>query len=216
MSDIPMTPDREQAPWGRDEDGRPRLPMGAHWTDIPELVNQHLAGIEGRVTQAQRGKWFVPPAAATPGTVCTQYDGYTRTVGQVTNMLPADLELTLHAHSDLSWCLDLITKLRARIAELEGTPADEAAELAEGQAQLDAMRADHPAPSRVPDSPDCTRVVEYGIAVDNEYGQRVLDPSPDRAESMARLARCQQMWPNSRLVQRTVSISNGEWTEVTP
>ncbi|THA22746.1 hypothetical protein E6R18_32895 [Streptomyces sp. A1277] len=32
----------------------------------------------------------------------------------------------------------------------------QAADLAEGQAQLDAMRADHPAPCRVPDSPDCT------------------------------------------------------------
>ncbi|MFE9777731.1 hypothetical protein ACFYPA_06190 [Streptomyces sp. NPDC005775] len=41
-------------------------------------------------------------------------------------------------------------------------PVDEAAELAEGQAQLDAMRADHPAPCRVPDSPDCTCPAEEG------------------------------------------------------
>src|ERR1043165_1267403 len=107
----------------------------------------------------------------------------------------------------------------ARVALETGRRAadqNEAAELAEGRALLDAMRADHPAPCRVPDSPDCTCPVEYGIAVDNEYGQRVLDPSPDRAESLARLARCQQMWPNSRLVQRTISIINGEWTEVAP
>ncbi|MFJ3083058.1 hypothetical protein ACIPJG_25340 [Streptomyces halstedii] len=38
------------------------------------------------------------------------------------------------------------------------TPSDArvADELAEGLAGLDAMRADHPAPCRVPDSPDCT------------------------------------------------------------
>lgn len=35
-----------------------------------------------------------------------------------------------------------------------------AVELAEGLAGLDAMRADHPAPCRVPDSPDCTCAVE--------------------------------------------------------
>ncbi|MFD7868019.1 hypothetical protein [Streptomyces sp. NPDC059783] len=34
--------------------------------------------------------------------------------------------------------------------------ADEADDLAEGLAGLEAMRADHPAPCRVPDSPDCT------------------------------------------------------------
>lgn len=49
-----------------------------------------------------------------------------------------------------------VDRLRARVAELEGAPVDEAAELSEGQAQLEAMRADHPAPCRVPDSPDCT------------------------------------------------------------
>lgn len=118
-NNTPMTPDREQAPWGRAGDGRPRLPMGAHWTDIPELVDEHLAGIQGRVTEAQPGKWYVSPTAAGEGMVCTQYDGYTQSVGQLTNMLPADLKLTLHAHSDLSWCLGLITKLRARVAELE-------------------------------------------------------------------------------------------------
>ncbi|MFE7237200.1 phiSA1p31-related protein [Streptomyces sp. NPDC057580] len=121
MTNTPMTPDGAPAPWGRGEDGRPRLPMGAHWTDIPELVEQHLAGIQARVSQSQPGKWFVSPTAAAPDTVCTQYDGYTRTVGQFTNMLPGDRELTLHAHSDLSWCLDLIAKLRAQVAKLEAT-----------------------------------------------------------------------------------------------
>lgn len=55
--------------------------------------------------------------------------------------------------------------------------------------------------------------VEYGIAVNNEYGQRVLDPSTDLAGPLARLARCQDMWPNSRLVQRITTY--GEWTDAT-
>ena len=171
--------------------------MGALWTDIPELLDQHLAGIQDRVDQAQAGPWLASPTAAAPDTVCTRHDGYTRTVGQLTNMLPGDLELVLHAHSDLRWSLGLIAKLRARVAELEGAvegahglavrldefaenalrvddrelytaiasdlrarlaraSQNEAAELAEGMAGLDAMRADHPAPCRVPDSPDCT------------------------------------------------------------
>lgn len=120
MTDTPMTADREQAPWGRDGDGRPLLPMGAHWTDIPELVDQHLTGIQNRVDQSQPGTWYLSPTAAAEGMVCTQYDGYTQTVGQVANMLPGDQEMVLHAHSDLSWCLDLIRKLRARVAELDG------------------------------------------------------------------------------------------------
>lgn len=49
-----------------------------------------------------------------------------------------------------------VDRLRARVAELEAAPVDEAAEFAEGQAGLDAMRREHPAPCRVPDSPDCT------------------------------------------------------------
>ncbi|WP_143673798.1 hypothetical protein [Streptomyces sp. or20] len=44
----------------------------------------------------------------------------------------------------------------ARVAELTDAPVDEAAELAEGAAELEAMRRKHPAPCRVPDSPDCT------------------------------------------------------------
>ncbi|CAM5592183.1 hypothetical protein [Streptomyces purpurascens] len=111
--------DRDKAPWGRGEDGRPLLPMGAHWTDVSELVDRNLAGIHARVDQAQPGSWFVSPAAEAPDTVCTQYDGYTRTVGQFTNVLPADLEFILHAHSDLRWCLEMIAKLRVRVAELD-------------------------------------------------------------------------------------------------
>lgn len=158
------------------------LPMGAHWTDVPELLEQHLAGIQARVDQAQPGTWFASPTAAAPDAVCTRHDGYTRTVGQFTNMLPGDLELTLHARSDLSWSLDLIAKLRTRVAELEsatGTaramhrkhpdsehcqyddmtwPCPTVTALGDPSeaAELDAMRADHPAPCRVPDSPDCT------------------------------------------------------------
>jgi hypothetical protein len=118
--------DRAKAPWGRGEDGRPLLPMGAHWTDIPELVDRTLAGIRARVDQAQSGSWFVAPATETwraPGTVCTRVDGYPRIVGQCTNMLPADLELVLHAHDDLGWLLDMVAKLRARVSELENPAA---------------------------------------------------------------------------------------------
>ncbi|MEV7793364.1 hypothetical protein AB0O68_15430 [Streptomyces sp. NPDC087512] len=115
----PQSDDRAKAPWGRGKDGRPLLPMGAHWTDVPELVDQHLAGIQARVDQAQPGSWFVSPTDSAPDTVCTQYDGYTRTVGRFANVLSADLDLVLHAHSDLRWCLDVIAKLRARVTELE-------------------------------------------------------------------------------------------------
>jgi hypothetical protein len=111
--------DRAAAPWGRGEDGRPLLPMGAHWTDVPELVDQNLTAIHARVNEAQPGNWYVSPTAEAPGTVCTQYDGYTRTVGRFTNVLPADLEMVLHAHSDVRWCLDLIAKLRCQVAELQ-------------------------------------------------------------------------------------------------
>jgi hypothetical protein len=118
-SQAPLEDDRAKAPWGRGEDGRPLLPMGAHWTDVPELVDRTLTGIRARLDQAQPGRWFVSPNAEVPNTVCTQYDGYTRTVGRFVNVLSADLELVLHAHEDLAWCLGLIAKLRARVAELE-------------------------------------------------------------------------------------------------
>ncbi|MBD3550823.1 hypothetical protein [Streptomyces sp. SP18CM02] len=44
----------------------------------------------------------------------------------------------------------------ARVAELTITPANEVVEMAEAEAELEAMRREHPAPCRVPDSPDCT------------------------------------------------------------
>ncbi|CAM5264253.1 hypothetical protein [Streptomyces badius] len=49
-----------------------------------------------------------------------------------------------------------VERLRAKVAELTAAPVDEAAEMAEAQAELEAMRREHPAPYRVPDSPDCT------------------------------------------------------------
>jgi hypothetical protein len=119
---VPVDADSAKAPWGRDEDGRPILGMGAHWTDIPELVDREVASIRARVDQAQPGNWYVGPATETwraPGTVRTQYDGYNRTVGVFTNVRAADLDLVLHAHSDLGWCLGMVDKLRERVAELE-------------------------------------------------------------------------------------------------
>ncbi|MFE2967494.1 hypothetical protein ACFXKC_28250 [Streptomyces sp. NPDC059340] len=121
--EAPVDADRAKAPWGRGEDGRPRLPMGAHWTDVPELVDQEVAGIQTRVDKAQPGHWYKAPATEmglAPGTVRTRVDGYPRTVGQCTNMLPADLELILHAHDDLSWCLEMIAKLRATLEKRTG------------------------------------------------------------------------------------------------
>lgn len=118
---LSVDADRAKAPWGRGEDGRPLLGPGAHWTDVPEVVDQELARIQGRVDQAQSGHWYVASdteAWRPAGTVRTNVDGYQRTVGQVTNMRPADLELVLHAHDDLGWCLDMIAKLRAQVAEL--------------------------------------------------------------------------------------------------
>ncbi|MDX5526139.1 hypothetical protein PV677_36330 [Streptomyces sp. DE06-01C] len=49
-----------------------------------------------------------------------------------------------------------VDRLRAQVAELTAAPVDEAAEMAEAEAELEAMRREHPAPCRVPDSPDCT------------------------------------------------------------
>lgn len=47
---------------------------------------------------------------------------------------------------DMTWPCPTVTALSEA----------ETAELTEGPAELDAMRVDHPAPCRVPDSPDCT------------------------------------------------------------
>ncbi|MGW5123214.1 hypothetical protein ACWEQ7_03960 [Streptomyces sp. NPDC004069] len=122
---MPLDADRAKAPWGRGKDGRPLLPMGAHWTDVPELVDRTVSGIQSRLDQAQSGHWYVASDTETwraPGTVCTRVGGASRTVGQFSNVLPADLDLVLHAHSDLGWCLDMIAKLRAQVAELESSP----------------------------------------------------------------------------------------------
>ncbi|MFE6634727.1 hypothetical protein ACFVFT_14680 [Streptomyces tendae] len=118
----PQADDRAKAPWGRGEDGRPLLPMGAHWTDVPEAVDRRVAKIQTRVDEAKPGPWYRAPATelgVTPGTVRTRIDGYPRMVGQFTNVSPADLEMVLYAGSDLRWCLSMIAKFRARVAELE-------------------------------------------------------------------------------------------------
>lgn len=113
--------DRAKAPWGRDEAGRPLLGPGAHWTDVPEVVDQELARIQARVDQAQSGHWYMASdteAWRPAGTVRTNVDGYQRGVGRVTNMGSADLDLVLHAHDDLSWCLEMVAKFRAQVAAL--------------------------------------------------------------------------------------------------
>ena len=73
--------DRAKAPWGRDEEGRPLLGPGAHWSDVPELVDQELARIRGRVDQAQSGRWYAASdaeAGLPSGTVRTNVGGYQR------------------------------------------------------------------------------------------------------------------------------------------
>ncbi|MYR36351.1 hypothetical protein GTX14_04685 [Streptomyces sp. SID4944] len=47
-------------------------------------------------------------------------------------------------------------QLLGRVSELTAAPVDEAVEMAEAEVELEAMRREHPAPCRVPDSPDCT------------------------------------------------------------
>jgi hypothetical protein len=119
---VPEDDDRAKATWGRGEDGRPLLPMGAHWTDVPELVDRTVAGIQSRLDQAAHpGHWHLALASEgrPPGTIRTNVNGYPRTVGQFTNVRPADLDLVLHAHADLSWCLEMIAKFRTQVAELE-------------------------------------------------------------------------------------------------
>lgn len=119
----PEVDDHAKAPWGRGEDGRPLLPMGAHWTDVPEVVDRWVAKIQARVDEAKPGPWYRAPATelgVTPGTVRTHIDGYPRMVGQFTNLSPADLEMVLYAGSDLRWCLEMIAKFRTQAAELEG------------------------------------------------------------------------------------------------
>jgi hypothetical protein len=122
----PEADDRAKAPWGRGEDGRPLLPTGAHWTDVPEAVDRRVAKIQARVDEAQPGPWYRAPATepgVAPGTVRTRVDGYPRMVGQFTNVSPADLEMVLYAGSDLRWCLEMIAKFRTRVAELEAQAA---------------------------------------------------------------------------------------------
>jgi hypothetical protein len=104
-------------PWGRAQDGRPLLPMGAHWTDIPELLDARIAEIRARVDQAQPGAWYVDSTEGSDNLVNTRYGGYTRLVGRITNTLPADLDMILHAHEDLRWCLGMIDKLRTQQAD---------------------------------------------------------------------------------------------------
>lgn len=116
---TPSQPD-SAAPWGRGEDGRPCLPMGKDWTDIPELVDQQIADIQTRVGQASPGHWYrdqIP--GSSPDGVSTRDGGVNYTVGRISTSQPADLDFILHAHSDVSWCLDTIAKARARVAELE-------------------------------------------------------------------------------------------------
>ncbi|MEV5770136.1 hypothetical protein AB0L49_02530 [Streptomyces antimycoticus] len=169
--------DGAKAPWGRAEDGRPYLPEGAHWTDVPELVDRTVAGIQARVDQAQPGHWYTAPATETglaPGTVRTRVDGYPRTVGQFTNVLPADLELILHAHDDLSWCLEMLAKFRARAAELEA--ADDGA-----PPQVVPVAVDVPVPVVLTEQDGPAVVTSAALAAANKLRRTLALPGGERS-----------------------------------
>ncbi|WP_406224998.1 hypothetical protein [Streptomyces anulatus] len=72
------------------------------------------------------------------------------------NTLP-DLHRQIERHKDgkARWRKRAETA-EAKFAELTAAPVDEAVEMAEGEAELEVMRREHPAPCRVPDPPDCT------------------------------------------------------------
>ncbi|WP_432010127.1 hypothetical protein [Streptomyces cucumeris] len=163
--------DEAKAPWGRAEDGRPYLPEGAHWTDVPELVDRTVAGIQARVDQAQSGGWYTAPATESglaPGTVRTRVDGYPRTVGQFTNVLPADLELILHAHGDLSWCLEMLAKFRARVAELETS------------SQVLPLAVDVPVPVRLTEEDGPALVTSAAMAAADKLRRTLALPGGER------------------------------------
>ncbi|MFI7329457.1 hypothetical protein ACIBQ3_33065 [Streptomyces rubiginosohelvolus] len=64
---------------------------------------------------------------------------------------------TLHRRvTNLYALADEVLALRSQVAELTAASIDEAAEMAEAEVELEAMRREHSAPCRVPDSPDCT------------------------------------------------------------
>lgn len=56
-----------------------------------------------------------------------------------------------------------VERLRATLTELTAAPVDEAVEMAEAEAELEAMRREHSGPCRVPDSPDCTCPAEPSL-----------------------------------------------------
>ena len=201
----PQADDRAKAPWGRGEDGRPLLPMGAHWTDIPELVDGHLAGIQARLDQAQPGSWYVASTAETwraPGTVCTRVDGYHRTVGQFTNVSDADLELVLRAHDDLNWCLEMIAKLRARVAELEAERHSTNESLSEA---AEALRADRDRIARLERSSE-------GLSF-AERAQRETHPGRRRAwQMLAQIDESERVY--ERLAGRSVEESADKLTRL--
>lgn len=103
----------EKAPWGRDEDGKPCLPLGHHWMEIPELVDERLDEVKARLLAAQPGQWRIAADYEGPADmVLTSAYGNTSMVGRVQIPGDGDLELVLHATEDLAWCLELIAMLR--------------------------------------------------------------------------------------------------------
>ena len=67
----------------------------------------------------------------------------------------ADLDLVLHAHDDLSWCLEMVAKFRARVAELEAErhstneALDDAVQELRARQSCPCPPADQPGPHQV-------------------------------------------------------------------
>ncbi|MFI5649927.1 hypothetical protein ACIA71_01740 [Streptomyces anulatus] len=162
MTDTPMTPDRlaeirnrkldevTSGPWllADDENGRPLVyaeRVGGHGRTLALPLFLAGAATEADAQFVASARQAVPELLAEVDRLRGELSDATAELAENARAMNA-----LRRHRDTA---------EARIAALTAAPvdeADEAAELAEGAAELEAMRRDHPAPCRVPDSPDCT------------------------------------------------------------
>ncbi|MCX4605478.1 hypothetical protein OG402_33975 [Streptomyces anulatus] len=142
MTDTPMTPDRD--PSRREE----LLFMLLHGGARDETIAQRVVDLALAEARAEM--------KAEVDRLREALSDATDQVGFLERNTLPDLHRQIEHHKagKARWRKRAETA-EARVAELMGTPVDEAAELAEGAAELEAMRREHPAPCRVPDSPDC-------------------------------------------------------------
>lgn len=153
MTDTPMTPEREQ----KIRRARTHCEAGRFETEDERPL--HVWGPSQYPSQemCQRCtvmRWWAEEPDTNEAVLLAEVDRLRARVAELEGATSTARAMhRKHADSehcqydDMAWPCPTVTAL---------SDADEAADLAEGQAQLDAMRADHPAPCRVPDSPDCT------------------------------------------------------------